>query len=73
MNTTPYLMDGNGNISIIYALSNDGSYNQLYGISGEKHGYMVIGNIPFIGYNVDNKLVFYDANGGIIVLKDSFN
>jgi hypothetical protein len=71
--TTPYLMDENGNISIIYVLSNDGSYKQLYGKSGVKHGYMVIGNIPFIGYNVDNKLVFYDASGGIIVLKDSFN
>jgi hypothetical protein len=73
--TTPYLMDGSGNISIIYALSNDGSYNQLYGISGDKHEYMVdITNTPFIGYNLDNKLVFYNASGELFVFKnDSIN
>ena len=57
--TTPYLMDGSGNISIIYGLSNDGLYNQLYGKSGESYKYIVDNNkIPFIGYKLDNKLVF---------------
>lgn len=67
-NTTPYLMDGSGNISIIYTLTVDGSYNQLYGISGEKYEYMVDNKIPFIGYKThDNKLVFYDETGEKII------
>ena len=62
--TTPYLMDGSGNISIIYALSNDGSYKQLYGNSGHSYKHMVDNNkIPFIGYELGNKLVFYNSNG----------
>ena len=53
--TTPYLMDGSGNISIIYALTEDGSYNQLYGKSGESYKHMVDNNkIPFIGYELGN-------------------
>mgnify|MGYP005995534045 CR=1 FL=1 len=73
--TTPYLMDGSGNISIIYALSIDGSYKQLYGKSGDSYKHMVdISNIPFIGYKSDNKLVFYNSNGTEFSFKpDSIN
>lgn len=70
----PYLMDGSGNISIIYALSNEGSYKQLYGKLDEKYEYKVINNTPFIGYQNDGKLVFYNANGTTFSFeKDSIN
>tara|TARA_R110002074_G_scaffold180907_1_gene345255 strand:+ start:551 stop:802 length:252 start_codon:yes stop_codon:yes gene_type:complete len=73
--TTPYLMDGSGNISIIYALTEDGSYNQLYGKSEKTYKHMVDNNkIPFIGYELDNKLIFYDANEQKIIFReDSIN
>ena len=38
---SPYLKDINGNISIIYTRANDGSYNQIYGISGEYYTHMI--------------------------------
>ena len=73
--STQYLKDGNGNISIIYAVSNDGSYKQLYGKSGEHYEYKVDNNkIPFIGYKKDNNLVFYNAIGEVFIFEnDSIN
>ena len=72
-----YLKDINGNISIIYTRANDGSYNQIYGISGEYYTHMIgksseknnqgqdISGIPFIGYKDtdENNLVFYNNDG----------
>ena len=65
------LMDGSGNVSIIYALTNDSSYNQLYGQQDSSYEYKVKNKIPFIGYynSSYNKLVFYNQNGDIFNFK----
>jgi len=65
-----HLMDGNGNVSIIYALANDNLYNQLYGPQDSSYEYKVKNKFPFIGYNSSyNKLVFYNQNGDIFIFK----
>ena len=66
-----HLMDGRGNVSIIYALANDNLYNQLYGPQYSSYEYKVKNKIPFIGYynSSYNKLVFYNQNGDIFNFK----
>lgn len=67
-----HLMDGSGNVSIIYALVNDNSYNQLYGPQDSSYEYKVKNKIPFIGYDSSyNDLVFYNQNGDIFIFKTS--
>jgi hypothetical protein len=70
-----HLMDGSGNVSIIYALANDNLYNQLYGPQDSSYEYKVDNNkIPFIGYKKDNNLVFYNAIGEVFTFEnDSIN
>ena len=72
---TNYLTDVDGNRSIIYAVDEKGTYNRLYGILGESYEYKVSCNkTTFIGYKLDDTLVFRDNAGDIFKFNpDSIN
>jgi hypothetical protein len=64
---SPKLKDLSGNVSIIYALVNDVSYNQIYGISGDSYTIMYdTSNVPIIGYS--ENMYLYDSSGSIVDL-----
>jgi hypothetical protein len=61
------LKDTSGNVCIIYAVANDGSYNQIYGISGDSYTIMYdTSNVPIIGYS--ENMYLYDSSGSIVDL-----